>query len=643
MRILVFALGFALFTNSALAQESRGSISGQVTDAGGSVIPKVNVVISNVDTGQAVTLITNDSGSFVAPLLLLGNYKLAAEHPGFKRFVREGIELSVNERMQVDITLEIGETSQSITVTEGAPLLEASDASMGQVISGKEVEDLPIAHGDPYALIALSPGSSFEGDPKLNRPYEPTHIVGFAMNGTRANTSDITLDGTSNSAGSNGSVTASYVPPVNAVGEFKVQTTPFDAKVGQSSGGVVNISLKSGTNKLHGAAYWSKMSPSMMANDFFANRAGLPRGEFLYDRWGGSLNGPVVLPKIYNGKNRTFYMWAYEGLRDTRPRGRTLTVPTLEQRDGNFSELLGVGANYQIYNPFTRRAISSSRYQSDPFPNNIIPASLINPIAKNVLGFISKPVNNGTTADHLNNLPLPNDPESTRYYSHTIRLDHTISEKNRVSGSVAFYKRASALSDYFQSQATGVDQQFLSRRASMDDVYTLTPTFIANVRYGYNRYIRVSKPLRGRNFDFTSLGFPKYMNDAVAPALREFPFFNISGMFGTINTGEQRSVDTHSFVAAFTKVTGSHTLEFGGEFRAYRSNNYVMSTRQAVTTSSMQPLRAARSTTHPLPQSARRSQAFYSDCQTRVATCCATAVSRSSPRYGAATLWTRGA
>ena len=569
------------FVPAAFPQESRGTITGQVTDAGAAVIPKVTVVISNVDTGQSVTLTTNESGSYVAPLLLLGKYRVTAEITGFKRFIREGIELSVNDKLQVDIKLDVGEVTQSITVTEGAPLLDAADASMGQVISGKEVEELPIAHGNPYALIALSPGSSFEGDPKLNRPYEPTHIVGFAMNGTRANTSDITLDGTSNSAGSGGSVTASYVPPVDAVGEFKVQTTPFDAKVGQSMGGVVNISLKSGTNRMHGAAYWSKMSPAMMANDFFANRAGLPRGEFLYDRWGGSLNGPVLLPKIYNGRNRTFYMWAYEGLRDTRPRGRTLTVPTLEQRNGDFSELLNLGSNYQIYNPFTRRPISSTRYQMDPFPRNIIPASLISPVAKNVLKFVSNPVTGGTTADHLNNLPLPNDPEATRYYSHTIRLDHTISDRNRVSGSVAFYKRYSMLSDYFQSPASGTNSQYLSRRAAIDDVYSISPTFIANVRYGYNRYLRISQPLHGRNFDFTTLGFPAYMNAAVAPALREFPFFNISGMFGTINVGEQRSVDTHSFVAAFTKVAGAHTLEFGGEFRAYRSNNYVMSTRQS--------------------------------------------------------------
>src|SRR5262249_42565397 len=154
---------------------------------------------------------------------------------------------------------------------------------------------------------------------------------------------DITLDGVSNtSKGSNGRVAAGYVPPVDAIGELRIQTSSFDARTAQSSGGLVNISLRSGTNKLHGSGTFTKMMPEGMANGFFANRAGIARGDFDYNRWSGSLSGPVVLPRVYHGRNKTFFMWAYEALRDRRPRGgsSTLTVPTADMRKGDFSELL---------------------------------------------------------------------------------------------------------------------------------------------------------------------------------------------------------------------------------------------------------------------------------------------------------------
>ncbi len=563
----------------SLAQEFRGTITGRVLDPSEAVMPGVSIIITNVETGQKVNLVSNETGQYVAPLLQVGTYRIEAEITGFKHFVQENVDLRVGDRLQIDVRLQLGEMSEIVSVTAGAPLLETTNGSAGFVVDTKRLQELPIAHGNPYLLIGLTPGTSMDGDQKLNRPFEPTHIVAYAMDGTRANTSDVTLDGVANTAIANpGQITASYVPPTDAVAEFKVQTATFDVKVGQTAGGLVNISLKSGTNSPHGTAYYTKMTPDMVANEWFGNRSGVPRAEEKYDRYGASLNGPVVLPGIYKGRDRTFFMYTFEGMKDTRPRGDTYTVPTLKEREGDFSELLALGSKYQIYNPFTRVKVGS-RYQAEPFKGNIIPPELISPVAKKILSFVPKPLNDGTTADHQNNLPRPNMAEITNYYTHVFRVDHTFSPKHRffIRGNV--YKRDSLSKDYYESDATGQLQDYFSRGASADDVFTFSPTFIMNIRYGYNRFIRLTVPKTGFNYDLTSLLFPASLNNAISPDQRMFPYVRVrdSGSVDSLvsqNIGERRYMDTHSFVAAFTKMLGAHQIEFGTEFRAYRHNRY---------------------------------------------------------------------
>lgn len=571
--MLLLLVGCAIY-----AQDSRGTIAGRVNDPQGHPIGGARVSVRNVETAIETKLVTNGSGAYAAPLLLPGSYAIQAEYTGFKKFTRRGITLSVNDALQIDLTLEVGDVSQTVDVTDSAPLIESSAANLGLLISTKELTELPIAHGNPYALIALAPGTTFEGDPKLNRPYEPTHIVDYSMSGSTSGTTDITLDGVSNtSKGANGRVAAGYVPPVDAIGEVRVETSSFDARTGQSSGGLVNISLKSGTNKLHGNATYTKMRPQWMANDFFANRVGIGRGEFEYDRWSGSLSGPVRIPKIYDGRNRTFFMWAYEQLTDSRPRGgTTLTVPTVAQRRGDFSELSALGGNYQVYNPFTRRRAenSTTRYQQDPFPNNVIPASLINPVAKNVMTYFPEPFNAGTTADHRNNFPRPTSPELADYFTHTWRVDHTISAANRLFVRSNMYVRDTRRNDYFETRASGLREAYHPVGASLDNVHAFSPSFVMNLRYGYTRFTRETTPLRGRNFDLTNLGFPKSYNDLISPDLREFPVFNINGYFATVNAGEARFMDTHSLVAAFNRLRGNHNWDFGMETRAYRQSRY---------------------------------------------------------------------
>ncbi len=579
--LALFAGVLVLATGTAIAQDSRGVIRGQVVDPQGAIIPQATVLLTNIQTEKQTKLSTNQAGEYSAPLLPIGMYRLEAEAPGFKRYVRGSLELHVDDSLQVDIRLEVGAASESVTVSAEAPMLGTVDSSAGRVVDSKAIDHLPIAYGNEFLLIGTATGTTFEGNPKMNRPFEPSHIVAYAMNGTRANKNDVTMDGIPNSAfGGNGTVTAAYVPPSDAVAEFKVQTSGFDAKVGESLGGTVNLSLKSGGNAPHGTAYYSNMAKELSANDFFANRTGQPRGNVGFNRWGTSLTGPVYIPKIYDGHNKTFFMFAYEGMVDNRPRGATMTVPTAAQRTGDLSQLLSLGSNYQIYNPFTRRPTTNGRYQEDPFPGNIIPSNLISPVATNVLKYISLPNTSGSAAS-LNNLTLPNALEHTRYYTETERVDHMIGDKDRLFITAASSHRQSQFGDWFQTAASGQSQDFLARRAAFDNVYTASPTFIVDVRYGYTRYLRQTLPMSGVGFDLTKLGFPASFNNSIPSAARQFPYFSVGNNFSTQNLGENKAMDTHSFAVAFTKTHGSHFIEFGAEPRIYRYNQYVLTTTQS--------------------------------------------------------------
>jgi hypothetical protein len=581
------AAGLALLISAGLcwSQEARGTILGRVTDHSEAVIPGVSVRITNKATSVTTALETNEQGNYLAPYLMPGIYRISAEKSGFKRFVRDEIELRLNDRLEVNILLELGDLSDTITVTAETPLLETASASQGQVVDSRRVAELPIPHGMPFALIQLAPGVAYAAAESVSdRPFEPTSIIGYTMDGVRSNLSEVILDGVPNTStgDSRNQVIAAWVPPADVVAEFKVQTASFDATVGNTEGGVVNISLKSGGNQVHGTAYYSKMDPVLTANLFSSNRTGQPRGDFTYNRWGGMLSGPVVLPRIYKGRNRTFYLYGYEGMHTKRPRGQTLTVPTAKEREGDFSELLAVGSRYQIYDPGTRRPVAGGRFQNDPFAGNIIPPARISAIARNILKYYAPPSAQGT-ADGSNNLPMPGEPERATYYTHTGRLDHNLSNRHRIFSRVNVYKSYMIYNDWFKNVSTGRLFNFLSRGAAFDDVYSFSPTFVMNLRYGYNRYVRTYDGKKEAvGFDLTTLGFPAAWNNAIEPAIRRFPRLTIAGYTATYPWPQGstsistlwRPTDTHNFTAAFDKVISAHSLKFGLEYRIYRENQY---------------------------------------------------------------------
>ena len=378
--LLVSALSFG--------QESRGTISGTVSDSSGAVVPTATVTATNVATNVAIKVATNQNGVYTLSFLLPGSYSVTASAAGFKNAKHEDVAVRIADRLQVDFSLEVGAVSEEVRVTASAPLLQTSSANLGQVVESRLIRELPIPHGAPLTLMYLTPGvvNTYPGGMTFQ---EPTNLNATStmvnINGAPMGTTDFTVDGIPNTQSSNADrgVGMANSPPADVVEEFKLETA-FDASVGRTSGTVINVSLKSGTNQPHGAAYIFHRDPDWNANSFFANRAGQAKGQFKYERWGASLSGPIYIPKVYNGKDRTFFTYGYEGMHRDELQAFTGTVPDPKNLTGDFSNLLALGPQYQIYDPATIAPAANGRFSIQPFPGNIIPPARINPISKNI-------------------------------------------------------------------------------------------------------------------------------------------------------------------------------------------------------------------------------------------------------------------
>lgn len=600
---IIFLLMVFFVPATLRAQEARGTISGTVSDTNKAAIPGATVKITDVSRGSTATVQTNDDGFFQTTYLLSSTYQVVVEVAGFKKFIREGLVVQVNDKLEVNAELEVGTPTETVTVTADTPLLETTSASKGQTVDARRISELPTPNGDPFALIGLAPGASYTGSARLDRPFEPTHIVGYAMDGTRGNRSDITIDGAPSTATANANeVIASYVPPPDIVQEFKVQTAAFDAQFGNTEGGTINISIKSGTNQLHGSGYWQRLPVKGVANDFFANANRQPLPKFEYDRYGGYIGGPVRLPKIYNGRNKTFFLFGYEAIKEARPRNNgTPTTPSNAMKAGDFTELLNLGSNYQIYNPFSART-EGTTIRRDPFKCdasgsplpvlangtqaagtncNKLPASLINPVAKNIVAnYFPSPTSVGA-ANGVGNFAQPGLLERTDYWTTTLRIDHELRSNNRMFARVSWYPRVSNYNDYFQNLSTGEYFLFKSRQFAIDDVHTFNPTTVLNVKYSYNRFIRgTDADPEQRGFDLTKLGLPASYNALIPEVTRRFPRLDISGYQGTGIGGELRPNDIHATSAILNKALGSHSAKIGVDFRAYRENDFFFGNNQ---------------------------------------------------------------
>jgi hypothetical protein len=511
--------------------------------------------------------------------LIPGLYKITVEQTGFKTYVRANVEVRVSETTELPIQLEIGQVAETIEVTDTTPLLETASASLGLVMDQRRINDLPQRGGNPLELTLLAPGVANTTNLRLRKSMAPEATSDFAADGAGRYNNEFQIDGISNTAADRGRGYArvAYAPPSSAVREFKMQTSAYDASVGHTMGSVVNVSTASGTSQLHGEAHWFLRHSVLDAPNFFNNKNNTPRPVYQDNRWGLSLGGPVSLPKLYDGRNRSFFFFAYEGNQFGVPAQFSRTVPTAAQRNGDFSALLPLtNASYAIYDPRSTVAAANGRFSRTPFAGNLIPASRLDTLGVNLSRLYPLPNSpSTTTADGRNNFfSAPKAIQKT--YSTLLRLDHAVNENHRLFLRLHYDFWKENKNHDFLDEVNGIHQNRPNRGVALDDVIVLSPTTVLNLRYGFTS-TKWWQYRTSRGMDYAALGFSPQLialtERGQAPLPRITP-----GAFSQLSSWEDpgdgvNSSLTHSATANMTRILGSHSLRFGPEWRVYRSFN----------------------------------------------------------------------
>ena len=537
----------------AVPQSSTGEITGQVTDDSGAGISDTRVTVRNTGTGESRDFRTDATGNYLVTQLIPGTYEVAVEKDGFRRFVRGGIILQVGQRARIDARLTIGAVTESVMVNAEAPQLETDEASLGQVVETRKILELPMNGRNIVGLAAVSPGvvpgSGFGGGiPNGRAALTQASTANIVVNGGLAAHNDVLIDGVPLAVCCQNQI--AFLPSIDMTQEFRVRTNLYDAQYGRTSGGLVTFASRGGTNQFHGSAYEFLRNRNLDSNSFFNNLAGIPKAHFAFNQFGGRVGGPIR-------KDRTFFFFNFEGLENRRANFFTGNVPTQVQRDGQYTEA--------IYDPFSTRS-QAGAFVRDAFPANRIPTSRFDPVAVNVMKLYPLPNTTGS-----NNF-ISNESASDKERQYTARIDHLISQRQRLFGRISIVNSDGNLPDYFRNIASpGVfNQRITNRNAVLDDTLTVSPTLILNFRYGYTRQFNFRVP-RSLDTDATSFGWP-----ASFSASRQFPTLpqlSLQGFLGqSSNSLFRRAGDVHDGAITVTKVMGAHFLKAGIDYRIYLTN-----------------------------------------------------------------------
>lgn len=562
-----------------LAQESRGTIIGRVADPSGAVMPGAKVDITSMTTNVTLTATTNDEGRFSVPFLLPGTYRVTTEKTGFKRFVQSGVEVRVSETVELNIGMQAGEVTEALEVTASTPLLDTAGSSVGQIIDERRVQELPLFAGNPMELTLIATGVVNATDMRLRKAGFNNAPSQFSSDGNGQFNNDFTIDGIPNNFPvGNGQSRVAFSPPVYSVKEFKIQTSSYDATVGRTIGALTNVNTASGANGLHGEVHWWERNSFLDAANFFNNKNNTKRTSYGDHRFGASAGGPVWVPKVYNGRDKTFWYFAWESNRWSDSGSLTATVPTAKQRQGDFSDLLRLpnGTTYQLYNPFTTRAVAGGRFQRDPFPNNIIPQSLLNPLALKLLNFYPLPNQAGTTEGRNNHFQAYKILES--YDVYMARFDHAFSENHRMFARVHYdtwtERKGLTGNTFYSTDVNGIQLNRNNAGLALDDVYSFSPTFVTNVRYGIT-YQKFPEQRYSQGTDLASLGFSSNLvSQLLDKSIATVPRIQLGG-FAALSPWESGDGTNtgliHSFANTNTWLLGKHNMRLGADIRFYRS------------------------------------------------------------------------
>ncbi len=462
LRVSLFAGLFFTLSLAALAQTAQ--ITGRISDANQATVPGATLTITNLDTGIERTITSNDEGYFTVPSLPRGNYKIAASKTGFKAVARTGVNLDEGQVLRLDLTLEAGEVREAVEITGAAPLLEAATSTLSTVIPNQKITQLPLLNRNIITLAALSPAvrtvGAFGGLPVSS--FDGARI---SISGGPPSSNNLMVDGVSAENTTSGGL--NIFLSVDATEEFRIVTRNPSAEYGRTGGGVINIVSKSGTNEFHGSLYEFHRNRALNAADFFFNRNRRPdangnlpkKPQFTLNQWGGTLGGPLVIPKLYDGHKRTFFFFNYEGFELRETQTATRTVPTDLQRQGDFRGLLDAqGRQVMIYDPATTRpGATAGTFVRDVIScngvQNVICANRISPVAKAVLDFYPKANLPGVAGTGANNFfGLASVPQNKRIYG--IKLDHNFTPARRLSGRYTWDRTFRGDSNFYGNSTT---------------------------------------------------------------------------------------------------------------------------------------------------------------------------------------------
>jgi Carboxypeptidase regulatory-like domain len=603
-RLLIVSVLFTLAgglvpLSAALAQETRGTIFGTVKDPSGGVLAGMSVIATNEETNVSNETVTNDRGGFEIPYLLPGTYRVVVQAAGFKKFTSTGLQLTVNNRVGLDVTLEVGSLSDEVTVTSSLPLLETT-ASASATLTNRQVNALPVFGNSALLLARSVPGIQWTGQPNYLGLHSNVGASAVGAAGGVGGT-EYSLDGVPNAGPSR---RVGYLPYTDTVSEIKVESAGFDASKGHTSGATISMLTKSGTNQFHGSGTWQYWNQNWNATqsttnaayygrieqaiaegrtadaERYSNERKVPPGR--HNNYAGVIGGPMKLPKLFNGSNRLFFFFSYNGFKDVKveePTAVNRTVPTEAQRRGDFSELLRIDpVRYQIYDPRSARLVNG-RVVRDPFPNNQVP--ILNPLYQHYVGLYPVPNNPLGVVDSegRNNYLASATPFNWDYNAYSNRFDWNISDRHRTFVRWSWNKFVEDRGDWTYETARGLHTNGLVRRniaATVDHVFLQSGTTIWNVSVAYNRFTEGNQMNPAQLARSPSLvGLPTYLDDRAATSpctlLPVVDFDNYSDM--GVNCGGFTNYSVGTARGELTKLVGSHSLKTGAEARMhYRSN-----------------------------------------------------------------------
>ncbi|HBY61570.1 MAG TPA: hypothetical protein DEH78_17245 [Solibacterales bacterium] len=574
MRFTFTALLAVCLAAPAVAQEFRGTILGRVVDPQLTAVPGAVVAVTQLETSVKRESLTNQSGDYYVPFLLPGTYEVKVSKDGFKAFVRSGIEVRTLDRLRIDVGLDLGAITESIAVTAESPLLEVTSGDRGEVVSTKMLSDLPTSGHNALMIQRLMPGMS-GGTRTFARIFDTGTVIDFGMSGGIRRRNEILLDGVNNTTSD---FQVAHIPSAEAVVEVKVQTNSYDAQYGHTSGGIINAVTKSGTNQFHGSGFFHAQHTALDANSFFNNRNGIDKPGRNYYQYGFSAGGPVWMPKLYNGRSRTFFFVNYESVDSADGRSSLWTVPTAQERRGDFSNTRNqTGALIGVFDPLTTRPDPArpGNYLRDAFAGNVIPASRINRVATSLIQYYPLPNVPGAAFTNVGNWAYSG-TSADNYDSIIGRIDHNFTERQQIFVRGHWNRRFQRDDDMYGPDNPAGNLYYLGRRGSVggaaDYTNTLTPTTLLNLRYGYSRF---EDPIRNLSsgFDQAAAGIPA----SLVAQMQEvtFPTISPSG-FGQLgrSSSSLTALDSHSYQGLLTRTLARHTIRAGGDYRIYRNNPF---------------------------------------------------------------------